>query len=149
MTVLIRFVTYLKRQLITQRYTYGKKDKLKSRKEMEALFKQGKSFSVFPVKVLFRQPETAGYTLQTGVGAGSRHFKRAVHRNRIKRLMRESYRLHVAPLQQYLQERGRPLAVFLLYIDKVLPEQELLHQKMPVIIRRLIKELNEVDAPAT
>jgi ribonuclease P protein component len=116
---------------------------------MEALFKQGKSFSVFPVKVLFRQPETTGYALQTGVGAGSRHFKRAVHRNRIKRLMRESYRLHAAPLQEYLRERGQPLVVFLLYIDKVLPEQELLHQKMPAIIRRLIKELNEVDAPAT
>lgn len=113
------------------------------------MFKQGKNFLVFPVKVVFYRPETAGYSLQTGVGAGTRHFKRAVHRNRIKRLMRESYRLHAAPLQQYLQEQQKPLAVFMLYIDKVLPDQELLHQKMPVIIRRLIKELHEVDTPAT
>lgn len=96
------------------------------------------------------KPEQAtGYSLQTGVGAGSRHFKRAVHRNRIKRLMRESYRLHVHPLQEYLDAKQRSLAVFILYIDKVLPEQELLHTKMQVVIKRLIKELHEADtAPA-
>lgn len=110
------------------------------------MFKQGKSVAVFPLKIIYLQPEqAAGYSLQTSVGAGSRHFKRAVHRNRIKRLMRESYRLHVHPLQEYLQASQKSLAVFILYIDKVLPEQELLHTRMQVLVKRLIKELHEAD----
>lgn len=59
--------------------------------------------------------------------------------------MRESYRLHVQPLQEYLQQQQKSLAVFILYVDKVLPEQELLHQKMQVVMKRLIKELHEAD----
>lgn len=137
-------------ELTAQRYTYNKKDKLKSRKLLDAVFKQGQSFTVFPMKVIYLKPEEErGNLLQVGVGAGSRHFKRAVHRNRIKRLMRESYRLYSIPLQQCIQERQQPLAIFVLYIDKVLPEQDLLHQKMQVIVKRLIKELNETNTADT
>ncbi|BAV09896.1 ribonuclease P protein component [Filimonas lacunae] len=113
------------------------------------MFKQGRSFTLFPLKVLFLQAETPGESLQTGVAAGTRHFKRAVHRNRVKRLMRESYRLHALPLQQYVEEKQQPMVVFMLYIDKVLPTQELLHQKMPLVIKRIIKELDENTTPAT
>ncbi|RXK80858.1 ribonuclease P protein component [Filimonas effusa] len=112
---------------------------------MDAVFKEGRSFLVFPVKVFFFQPGPEiqmAAPLQTGVGAGSRHFKRAVHRNRIKRLLREAYRLQKPVLEQYLVDQGRQLSVFMLYIDKTLPTQEQLHQKMPLIMKRLIKELN-------
>jgi ribonuclease P protein component len=80
--------------------------------------------------------------IKTGVGVSSRHFKKAVQRNRIKRLLREAYRTEKQPLQSILNNKQRKLAVFLLYIDKTLPEYNLLKEKMQLCIQRLIHEVD-------
>lgn len=117
---------------------------------LEQLFREGKSFVVFPVKVIYLQPsEPLDYPVKMGVGVSGRHFKKAVQRNRAKRLLREAYRLHKLPLHTCLQTQNKQVAVFLLYIDKVLPDGRLLQQKMPAIITRLIKELHESTAAHT
>ncbi|WP_262511494.1 ribonuclease P protein component [Deminuibacter soli] len=124
---------------------------MKSRKLLEQLFREGKSFLVFPVKVIYLQPvEPMDFPVKVAVGASGRHFKKAVHRNRVKRLMREAYRLNKAPLHQLVTSQQKQVAVFLLYIDKVLPPNgDLLQQKMPVLINKLVKELNENITPHT
>ena len=63
--------------------------------------------------------------VKTGVGASSRQFKKAVQRNRIKRVLREAYRLNKQPLHQFLQTHNRQLVVFLLYIDKQMPQKNI------------------------
>ena len=75
-------------------FTYQKKDKLKSRKQTQNLFSNGKSIGVFPIKLIYtvEQVDTEGI-LQAGVGAPTRTFRKAVQRNRVKRLLREAYRL--------------------------------------------------------
>jgi len=115
---------------LTKQFTLGKKERLKSRKQIEQLFKQGKSFAIYPFKIYYvlnsiqitPRPEnstdsrlwtppsakaTGGKPdsrLLFGVGAGTRNFKKAVDRNRIKRLTREAYRLQKNALQQKLLE---------------------------------------------
>jgi ribonuclease P protein component len=84
----------------TQRYRFTKEDRLKSRKAIESLFAQGKSFSIFPFRVVWKHAGTAQPSLQAGFTAGSKHFKKAVERNRIRRLMREAYRLQKAELNE-------------------------------------------------
>ncbi len=127
-----------------KRFTYRKKEKLKSRKQLSALFAAKQSFLHFPVKVFYLQPEVkTGAPVKAGVGANSRNFKKAVHRNLIKRLLREAYRLHKLPLHQQLMQQEKEVVVFFLYIDKVLPAKGLLDTKMPFIIRELMKRLDE------
>lgn len=125
-----------------QRYRFKKEDKLKSRKAIEALFAGGKSFTVFPLRVVW-QITDAEQGLRAGVSAGSRYFKKAVDRNRAKRLMREAYRLSKHELALLLKEKNRGMRVFFLYQHKELPEYHALKEKMEAALKRLIKLCNE------
>lgn len=122
---------------------FNKKEKLKSRKRIERVFKEGKSFTVFPFRIWWLLvPSTAGAPLQAGFGASSRHFKKAVDRNRIKRLSREAYRLQKQPLLQRMQEKGWCAAVFFIYTGKDLPDYPTVSLKIGVALQKLIKEIS-------
>lgn len=135
---------------------------MKSRKLIEAIFRSGKTFSVFPFRVFYLweevggqhpgqsstgQPPAAGQArpavqpVQVGVGATKRNFKRAVDRNRVKRLLREGYRLQKECLNKPAEGVG--LRVFVLYTGRDLPEFPLVLEKMGVIL----KKLNGMTAP--
>jgi ribonuclease P protein component len=81
--------------------------------------------------------------LQAGVGVSSRNFKKAVDRNRIKRLMREAYRLQKNMLNESLEKKQQKMSVFFLYLGKELPEYDLIYEKMGNSIKRLIKLSDE------
>lgn len=76
-----------------RKYTYGKKEKLKSRKLIGEIFESGSSFYSYPLRVFYKKVEDLDSDIQLGVSVSKRNFKLAVDRNRIKRLMREAYRL--------------------------------------------------------
>lgn len=124
-------------------FGYHKKEKLKSRTELKAIFATGKSFSVFPIKVFFIEKNNTDISVPVtaGVGVSSRHFKKAVDRNRIKRLLREAYRLEKQSLHQTLVDQSKSIAIFFLYLDKELPEYTLVREKMKESMEKLRKKL--------
>ncbi len=84
--------------------------------------------------------------LQAGFTAGTKHFKRAVKRNRIKRLLRETYRLNKHSLKTSLEERNMHLAVFFMFTGKELPEYPLVLEKMKMALEKLERLILEKDA---
>ena len=125
-------------------------DRLKSRKTIELLFSEGKSFSIFPFRILYclsplefttaeNNVAANNQKLQVGVTVSSRNFKKAVDRNRIKRLMREAWRLQKNELQLSPLLTHQSLKVFLIFTGKELPEHAMIYQKVAAVITRLIQ----------
>lgn len=132
----------LKNISIQKQFTLGRDERLKSRKAIDQLFKTGKSFSHFPFRIIY-QLEDGEPSLQSGFTVSSKTFKQAVNRNRIKRLMREVYRLQKNELKQTVTDKRCRLAVFFIYTGNGLPEFDDLKEKMESALARLIKIVNE------
>ena len=127
--------------MVSKQFTLGKNERLKSRKQIEQLFNSGKSFSLFPFKIYyFFSPLLP---TQFGVGVSGKNFKKAVDRNRIKRLTREAYRLQNLSLKEKLKEKNIQLNVFFVYIDKELPDFNLVKEKLAVALKKLEMIIDE------
>ncbi len=125
-------------------FSYPTKEKLKSRKLLDQLFTKGKSVSAFPLKAFYMViPDASSEIIQTGVGVSSRNFTKAVDRNRIKRLLREAYRLNKQLLHVGLEKNQKKLAVFILFVGKEKPAFELLHELMPTVIQKILVAIDK------
>ena len=82
-------------------------------------------------------PLSAGFTVS------SRNFKRAVDRNRVRRLVKESYRKQKNELQGIQQSGKYSLNIFLIYTGKEIPVYEWVYEKTALVLKRLIKLTSE------
>lgn len=129
---------------MAKQFTLGKDERLKSRKAIEQLFKEGRRFTVSPFRVYYL-PATGSQVqnLQFGIGVPAKNFKKAVDRNRVKRLTREAYRVQKNLLQDQLKTKDKGLHLFLIYTHNELPDFKLVNDKVDLILKKLSRLIDE------
>lgn len=132
--------------MMKKKFTLGKNERLKSRKLIDELYSKGKRFIATPLQVVYMPAETG---LKAGAGVSSRNFKRAVDRNRIKRLIREAYRLQKIPLQELLRSQQKGLVIFFTYTQKEMPEYGKIAAAIQKSLKKLLEKINEKGTPDT
>ena len=121
-------------------FTFPNKEKLKSKKLIEQLFAEGKSISSYPVKLIYLKVELpADVQIQAGVTVPKKNFKSAVKRNRIKRLLRESYRLNKGVV--FNNSKGA-FAFLFLYLGKDLPSSQQIEAQMKSVLEKFNKKIS-------
>ena len=105
-------------------YTYPKTEKLKSKKTIELLFSEGQSVSKYPLRLVYVKNSFENEELiKFGVSVSKKYFKNAVDRNRLKRVLRECYRLNKNIISENID---KPMAMMFFYQSKeVLSYQEI------------------------
>lgn len=127
---------------MTKKFTLSRNERLKSRKLIERVFLEGKNLNASPLRAQFLlMRETDGKRLQFGAVAGRKSFRRAVDRNRIKRLLREAWRMNKQELEAELARKELRLAVFVLYNGKELPGYNVVEEKMKNLLTQLLKSI--------
>ncbi|WP_233188645.1 ribonuclease P protein component [Tenacibaculum sp. SG-28] len=118
----------------------GKEERLKSKKLIGNLYAEGKSIKVFPLRMVYLQTEhTSTYPAQVGVSVPKRNFKRAVDRNRIKRLLRECYRKEKSLVYN---EISKPYVFMISYLAKEEWSYGDLEAKMIKLLNTFVKEVH-------
>lgn len=120
-----------------------KPERLNKKKIIEKMFAGGsRSFSIFPLRVIWLPVEELDVQASILISVSKRRFKRAVKRNRIKRQIREAYRLNKQILLAPLTEKNRRLAIAFIYLADELMNSALVEEKIKAALTRIVEKIS-------
>lgn len=126
-------------------FSFSKKEHLCGDKNIERLYKDGKSLLVYPLRVVFLVVENESVPVRVMVSVSKKKFKRAVKRNRVKRLTREAYRLNKNELIDFSAEKNIQLHIAFQYIATDIENFQKVNEKIQIALRKIIQNLKPIN----
>lgn len=123
--------------------TFSKNERLCSKPLIDQLIQKGNSFNGFPFKIIWMEIQQSTSPVKIVISVPKRKFKKAVDRNRIKRLIREAYRKNKHRLIERIE--NKKIALLLIYTAKTIPEYTETEEKINQALIRLGNEVNPLN----
>ena len=123
-----------------QRNTFPLKEHLKSKKVIEQVYANGASVTTYPLRAIFiEQPaEEQEPTAAILINVSKKRFRHAVDRNLVKRRIREAYRTSKHPFIEALENKGKKMAVAIIYIDNRHNSTAFIRKKMGKLLESIL-----------
>lgn len=131
-------------------FTFHRDERLKSRNVIGRMFGAGQSFGQYPLRLVWLPLEgpQGPYPVRVAFSVPKKKFKRAVQRNRIRRKLREAWRLNKHRLYQALEGEPVQYAFMIIYVGgEALPYAEI-EQAIRQMIRRFLKKRGTANPEA-
>lgn len=121
-----------------------KSQRIYQRKAVQTLFEEGKGFTFYPFRVVVHLYDAENQEVAIPrilVSVSKKRFHHAFKRNRVKRLIRESWRKNKAELMKLCQANNKTLDVALVYNATVIMKYDEIEGKMKQVVERLVEKL--------
>jgi len=125
-------------------FKFSKQERLCSETRITELFQNGESFMSYPVRVVFLASKAVEKPrIQVLMSVPKKKLKHAVDRNRVKRLLREAYRLNKHPLWAQVVESGFSLEIAFIWIPSEVLDYAKVEKKMKDAVEKFGKLLSD------
>jgi ribonuclease P protein component len=111
---------------------FQKSERLSRKRSIEELFQKGRSFTSFPLKVIYQTHQEQGSRHQVLITVPTRIFRKATDRNTLKRRIREGYRRNKA-----LLTASTPFSLAYIYTAREVLPSSTIHQAIQASLQRL------------
>ena len=123
---------------------FPKAEKLCGQLRITALYKDGKRFTAFPLRVTYQRLDASDQPPQVLIWAPKSLFKHATDRNHLRRLMREAYRLNAQPLRDYCDAHHCSFLIAFNYMDRNI----LTYSRIAHAVRNAVKKIITASNPS-
>jgi ribonuclease P protein component len=117
--------------------SFHKTERLKSRKSIESLFKEGSVHKAYPFIVLFREVKDIKFPALMTVAVPKKKIRNATDRNLIKRRAREVYRQQKSELYKSLEEQSKMMELVFLYQSNQIEEYTSIERSIEKLMKKL------------
>jgi len=125
-----------------------KNERLSSQKEIALLVKEGNTFLCYPFRIMWsvsRNERDYSFRIQSAFSVPKKKFKKAVKRNKIRRRMKEAFRLNKEPFKKEMAPHPFTLSLLIIYT----PHNELNYAKIEAGMKKSFQMLKKVLSEKT